>query len=183
MTAPAIPPSLPESPFPRAPAPAQAVEAILSKPGAAFHVGHRPMPKRRTYSWFRKAAFITAPFFLKAPKYGAVLTVVGLTSGAVLGTAMGHISPDPAWNLQSGFAMGAIGVGMLMGPTLAVGQLLGLLEGVKRLNARRMPGGLDGLIEQLDMRRQNKSLEAQQQKLNKQAMRQEAKSGRRGPGL
>lgn len=183
MTAPAIPPALPDSPFPRAPGAAPSVaEQILSRPAAAFHVGSRPMEKRRTYSWFRKALFVMTPFLVTAPKYGAVLTVAGLGVGTLVGAAMGHISTDPGWNMSSGFAMGTIGVGMLMGPVLAVGQLKGLLEGINRINARKKPGGLDGLIEQRDMRRNQKRLKEEQEKLNK-AMQQHSKPGPRAPGL
>jgi hypothetical protein len=169
MTAPALPPNLPPSAFPYATetpkTPKQAASAILSNPAAALHIGDRPAPKRRTYSWFRKAVFVMSPFMLKAPIWGTAFTVAGLAAGAGLGVVMGHISPDPAWNLKSGITMGAIGVGMGLGPVLMAGQVVGLIQGISRIKAARLPGGIDALIERRDLRREAKKQEKLRAKL------------------
>jgi len=164
MTAPAIPPALPPnlppSGFPYAQETVkQAAAAILSSPAAALHIGGRPAPKRRTYSWFRKAAFVMSPFLLKAPKWGTVFAVTGLAAGAGLGAVMSHVSPDPAWNLQSGVAIGTIGVSMGMVPVVMTAQLLGFVETLSRLKAAKLPGGIDALIERRDLRREAKKQE------------------------
>ncbi len=140
-------------------------------------VGHKSLGKRRTYSWIRKAGFVVAPFLLKSPKYGVVTTVVGLVGGAAVGIAMSHISPDPRWNMTSGFAIGAILTGKAILPAMFAGQVVGLVESLSRFQARRMPGGLDRLIEQRDMRRITKAQEKANQKLRKDVMKAHKQKG------
>ena len=111
--------------FPRSPQSAQQqAEAILRRPAASVTAGHKPTGLRKAVRIMGNAVRIFVPVVTKPLKYGAV--------GAVAAVGIGAVMSYPNVNFQNASLFATLAAGPVLGISMTIGQLRGLLLSVVR---------------------------------------------------